>query len=178
MLVLTFERCEENIAKVGMRRNNVEFRYKHIEAALADVLNVPQKKMGAFRARIRHLRNIGLPQLPKPGSGQQIAYTRRHALEIILALRLQDIGQAPQAAADQAQMIVRQSPHQIDLSAAHKLGDMYAAVQPGAMPVTLAYGRKSLAEVLDRAPVAFSLVNVSACARELDDALNRESARD
>ena len=56
-------------------------------------MNVKPKDIGAFRGRLRHLRNIGLPRLPKIGSGRAIDYSDRQALEMLLALELEDAGQ-------------------------------------------------------------------------------------
>jgi hypothetical protein len=77
----------------------MEMRYKQVEAALATSLDVKPNKTAALRARILYLRKLGLPKLPKVGSGQQIDYTERNALEILLALLLERGGQAPELAA-------------------------------------------------------------------------------
>jgi len=74
-------------------------RYKQVEAALAASLGVKPNKRAALRARILYLKKLGLPKLPKVGSGQQIDYTERNALEILLALLLERGGQAPELAA-------------------------------------------------------------------------------
>lgn len=87
------------------------YRYRHIETALATVFKILPEGMGAFRARLRHLRNIGVPELPKPGSGEQIEYTRGHAIEILLALELEALGVSPRHAAAHAKMHVEQVGH-------------------------------------------------------------------
>ena len=161
----------------------MELRYKHIEAALAEVMNVKPKDMGAFRARLRHLRNIGVPRLPNPGSGQPIGYSRRQALELLIALELEKVGQAPKKvalladsimqnkAALVAGTIVRQTPY-----GTYKGRDCYATVSEFRPEVTLAFGLKAFSELMKSAPDVFLVINVSACVRKLDPALTRALA--
>ena len=151
----------------------MEFRYKHIEAALADVASVKPTDMGAFRARLRHLRNIGLPQLPNPGSGQPIAYSRRQALEMLLAVELEKVGQAPKSAALLAQSIIRQAPY-----GQHEGKDCYVTLSEVRPGYTMAYGRSGLSKMMAKAPPVLLTINVSACVRNLDPALNRALAAD
>jgi hypothetical protein len=79
-------------------RSGAGYRYRHVEAALATVFEIKPDEIGAFRGRLRHLRNIGAPELPKPGSGQQIEYTREHVVEVMLAVELATLGVAPRHA--------------------------------------------------------------------------------
>src|SRR5437660_355977 len=101
-----------------------ELRYQHVEAALVEVGKIAPADLGAFRARLRHLRNIGLPRLPKTGSGQHITYTRRQALEMMIAVELEKVGQTPRRAALLATSIVRQSPY-----GRHNGKDCYVMIQ-------------------------------------------------
>jgi hypothetical protein len=76
-----------------------EFRYVHVEAALAQVLSVPSEKRLAFAARIRHLRNIGIPRgLSKPGSGQKIGYHGWQVMHVLTCLLLELHGHSPASA--------------------------------------------------------------------------------
>jgi hypothetical protein len=77
----------------------MEMRYKQVETAVAASLDVKPSKMAALRARILYLRKLGLPKLPKVGSGAQIDYSERNALEILIALLLERGGQTPKNAA-------------------------------------------------------------------------------
>jgi hypothetical protein len=84
----------------------VALRYGHIEAALAEIMKIEPDAAKAFHARLRHLRNIGVPAgLPTPGKGQAIKYTRQHAFEILIALSLQQAGQGPQNAGRTAKYV-------------------------------------------------------------------------
>ena len=149
----------------------MELRYRHVEAALADLAHVKPSGMGAFRAKLRHLRNIGLPQLPNPGSGQPIAYSRHHALEMLLALELEKVGQTPRNAALLAQSIVRQAPY-----GRHDRKDCYVTLSKTVPGYTIVFGLTKLRKTLDKAPAIFLLINVSACVRKLDPALDRALA--
>jgi hypothetical protein len=88
----------------------MDLRYKHVEAALASALGIKAGEMPAFKARLLYLRNMGLPKLSKVGSGQQITYTERHALEILIAILLERGGQSPSMAAQFAKTIVATLP--------------------------------------------------------------------
>jgi hypothetical protein len=149
----------------------MELRYKHIEAALAEVMNIKSEDKGAFRARLRHLRNIGVPPLPNSGSGQPIDYSRRQALELLVALELEKIGQAPKQVALLAGTIVRQSP-----SGKYKGRDCYALISEARPGVTMVFGLRAFAEFMRSAPDVFLVINVSACMRKLDPALTRALA--
>jgi hypothetical protein len=153
------------------RREPVGIQYKHLEGALAEVLDIKADKMPAFRARLRHLRNIGLPKLPTPGSGQQIQYTRRQGLEMLIALELEGVGQAPKSAAALALSIVRQSPY-----GQHEGKDYFVAIAPSQKGYTISASPEAMSELMAKAEPVLSLVNVSACVRKLDDALSRRIA--
>ena len=76
-----------------------DWRYGHVEAALARLHGVPEERVKAFRARIRHLRNVGIPQLPAAGSGRHIQYTRDHVAELYVGLELLHCLWSPQGVA-------------------------------------------------------------------------------
>jgi hypothetical protein len=151
----------------------VELRYKHVEAALAAVCQVPRKGMGAFRARLRHLRNIGLPRLPTPGSGQRIAYSPRQALEMLLALEIENAGHSPQNAAWIVPSIVRQSPY-----GQHEGKDCYIVMTDPNSAYTRAFGLEQLTEALETAPALVLIINVSKYVRKVETALERASRAD
>ena len=143
-------------------------RYKHVEAALAEVANAKPKDIGAFRAKLRHLRNIGLPRLPSPGSGQPIAYSRQQALEMLLAMELGKMGQAPKSAVLLAQSIARQAPY------GQRAGkDCYVTLSAAEPRYTTAFGLSGLSKMMATAPDVCLIINVSACVRKLDGALDR-----
>jgi hypothetical protein len=155
-------------------------QYNYLEKALAQVMNIKASKMGAFRARLRHLRNIGLPQLPNPGSGQPIDYTRRQALELMVALELEKLGQSPRTVAMNAESIVRQSPYErhAEKSPIRKRTeqDCYVFVNTEQPGYTIIYGLRDVATVIKRQPDAFLVINVSGCARRLEAAVNKVMA--
>jgi hypothetical protein len=150
---------------------DVELRYKNIETALIDVAGVEPKAIGSFRARLRHLRNIGLPKLPASGSGTHITYSRRQALEILIAVQLENIGHKPHSAAILAGSIVRQSPH-----GQHERRDCYvipSAPTENRDEYKIMYGVEGVSKFMRASPDIFTVVNVSALVRRLDMALHR-----
>jgi hypothetical protein len=143
------------------------FQYRHIEAALAALMRINRKSIKAFRAKLRHLRNIGVPRLPSSGSGRPIEYSRRHALELMIALELEKLGQSPRTVALNAPSIVRQSPY-----GQHEGQDCYVVIyedKPGYI-ITAAEG---FPEFMTKAPDVFTVINVSGCVRRLDAALDQ-----
>jgi hypothetical protein len=89
-------------------RGAERLRYSNIEDALARVLRVTSDQAGAFRGRIRHLRNIGVPDVQHPGHGRAANYSALDALEILIALRLHSLGVAPRLIAQMARRIMLQ----------------------------------------------------------------------
>jgi hypothetical protein len=84
------------------------YRYGQVEAALAKVAELEPDEMSAFRGRLRHLRNIGCPELPKVGSGQPVEFSREAAIEMMLALELAALGIAPRHAARAAKYYAKE----------------------------------------------------------------------
>jgi hypothetical protein len=80
-------------------RQEVAFQYKYVELALANAFGVEPLDLPAFRARLRHLRNLGVPAIPRPGTGHTIAYGRSHAIQMLVALELELLGLPPKLAA-------------------------------------------------------------------------------
>ncbi len=81
------------------RAREQTYQYKHLELALANVFGVPKRDLPAFRARIRHLRNLGVPPISKLGSGQRVRYTRSDVIQLMIALEVELLGLPPQLAA-------------------------------------------------------------------------------
>jgi hypothetical protein len=84
------------------------FRYGTIEKALAEVFRVKPDQMSAFRGRLRHLRNINCPEVPKTGSGQPVEFTREQAIEILIAIELGTLGIAPRHVVEAAKFYARE----------------------------------------------------------------------
>jgi hypothetical protein len=76
---------------IGMTRN---FTYAEVESAMATALEMLPNKRPAFAARLRHLRNLGLPKT-RPGSGQRVSYSRADAEQMFFALLLEGLGCSP-----------------------------------------------------------------------------------
>lgn len=76
------------------------YRYADIEAAVAGSQRIPDEGLGAFRARLRHLRNQGVPDVPRPGKGRAVHYTLHHAAQLAFALELEAISVPPHQVAE------------------------------------------------------------------------------
>jgi hypothetical protein len=86
-----------------------DLRYKRVEEALSRTFKVPEASLGAFRARLRNLRNMGIPNLPKSGSGTKIDYSRDQVIEILIALELSRLGIAPRYVGDIAKKVLERA---------------------------------------------------------------------
>ena len=82
-------------------------QYSQFEKALAAIYSVKEKNLGAFRARLRHLRNLGVPDIPKRGSGNVFIYKTSDILAASVALELQSLGSAPAVSAELATFALR-----------------------------------------------------------------------
>jgi hypothetical protein len=153
-------------------RQRIEVRYEQVEEALAEVMNITPKGIGAFRGRLRHLRNIGSPRLPKTGSGRAIDYSRQHALEMLLALELQRLGQTARRAALLAGSMVRQTPY-----GQFHGKDCFVCCQAHSKEYVTAFGLDVFMKMMESAPYTFLVINISACVRKLETALGNANSR-
>ena len=78
----------------------LDLRYGDVERAMVHAFRIGDGDLKAFRARIRHLRRRGVPDLPQTGSGRQIAYTVDHVRALYMGLRLNQVGMAPEQIGD------------------------------------------------------------------------------
>ena len=78
----------------------LDLRYGDVERAMVHAFRIGGGDVKAFRARIRHLRRRGVPDLPQTGSGRQLTYTLDHMRALYLGLRLNQVGMAPEQIGD------------------------------------------------------------------------------
>jgi hypothetical protein len=70
--------------------------YRDIESVLAELHGVtPDDRGGAFRSRLRVLRDMGVPRVDKPGRGSRVSYKFSDLWEMHLALLLERFGLPP-----------------------------------------------------------------------------------
>ena len=81
-------------------------QYSEFEKQLVDIFKVRKKDLRAFQARLRHLRNLGVPNVPKRGSGNTAVYKTIDVLTAFTALALQGLGSSPSISADVARSAV------------------------------------------------------------------------
>jgi hypothetical protein len=157
-----------------------KYRYRHAEAALASVFGVEADELGAFRGRLRHLRNIGVPDIPKSGSGRQIEYSRQSIIEMMLALEFEAMGVAPRYAARYAKHYIKEfapdpdHPARFDMilvTNPHPFRFPWAAISAQSTSTWREWLLTK--EVLSN---RFAIVNVAQSVAVLDDALRSISA--
>lgn len=69
--------------------------YRGFEATLAKLHGVTADGMSAFRARLRVLRSMGVPKLPRVGKGARVKFSRAEIADVHLALTLGESGLPP-----------------------------------------------------------------------------------
>ena len=69
--------------------------YRYVEAILAKLHGVTGDGMGAFRARLRVLRSMGVPKLPLVGRGARQKFSGADLADLHLALTLGEFGLPP-----------------------------------------------------------------------------------
>lgn len=69
--------------------------YRTVEAILADLHNIRPEALGAFRSRLRVLRDMGVPNVSRPGKGARVAYELYDLWEAHLGLHLETFGLPP-----------------------------------------------------------------------------------
>ncbi len=176
-------------------RADEQLRYADIEQALIAVLRVPEKGLGAFRGRVRHLRDLGVPHfLPPVGRGTQNDYSSLDALEMLLAFRLGKLNVPPALAAPFAYKIMMEYWYGAAAEARGELGDLFAFIFPSDTPpedlsklgtpssgmdpeknppVLFARGANALADAERFLPQEFTRINVSSWARAIFTTLER-----
>ena len=153
-----------------------DLRYKHMEFALAEVLKIQPEQLPAFRARLRHLRNIGM-FFEKPGKGSHASYTGDNALELLLTLQLNIMGYSPAAAAAYTAHVMKELPDNF-LSDNYK-GNIFAIIftEGGNLNVDfeikgdIYYGNEQLKIGIQFAPPAFSIIKITDMGKALANML-------
>jgi hypothetical protein len=86
---------------------SIPMQYGQFEEALVRMFSIKEANMGAFRARLRHLRRLGIPNIPKQGSGNTAIYKPKDLVITFVALALQTLGSAPTISAQIAKFSAR-----------------------------------------------------------------------
>lgn len=157
----------------------MSLRYKHVESALAEALEVKPDEMGAFRARLRHLRNLGSSKLPTPGSGRRIAYREDQVFTMLIALELEEVGSAPRSAAAIANSIVRVDGSLRNVLRSTDGADIRIVVTPTSERQWTELGPETTIDqfLAEKGLLGVSVLNLSQCARTLDRALRDAKAQ-
>jgi hypothetical protein len=82
-------------------------QYGQFEEALVKIFSIGEANLDAFRARLRHLRSLGVPNIPKLGSGNTAIYRRKDLVVTFVALALETLGSTPTISAQIAKFSAR-----------------------------------------------------------------------
>jgi hypothetical protein len=82
-------------------------QYGQFEEALVHMFSIDEERLGAFQARLRHLRGLGIPNIPKRGSGNTVYYREKDLLATFVALAVQTLGSTPTVSAQIANFSTR-----------------------------------------------------------------------
>jgi hypothetical protein len=187
------ERDPDHRRAMDRRRSTETRRYPEIEAAIAKVQGIRPDEASAFTARIRHLRNLGLPtDAPHPGHGRAAYYCSLDALQILIALRLHRLGVSPKIIVPLAYKIMLHFWLDEADEMEGKLEDLYVFIfpsdahpeeflkfgvpageklKPENPPVPFVRGLDHMPKIEPLLPREFTRINVSAWARDLYAAL-------
>jgi hypothetical protein len=167
-----------------MQDNASTFSYGEVEEILARVFRSTAEERPKLRARLRHLRNIGVPDLPRPGSGVKLSYTERQAFEMLIALGLELVGQTPRRAAQLSKdIIVKWYAYELEKETPSGIVIVSPESEPmeikerfpetvGPALLTQAWfmmGETSLPFEDSDIPMIYSLINVGVCWRRLKE---------
>jgi hypothetical protein len=155
-----------------------EYAYGEVEAAIAEVLAVKAENIGTLRARLRALRGIGVPMLPKPGSGRRIVYSPLMAFEMLLTLELDYAGFPPRVAVKAVPTILDERLYSLGRPGEDK-EEHYVIVETPERggQLFVARGDEALLRMIkDYASDSFILLKISAMLRKLNAALERATA--
>jgi hypothetical protein len=74
------------------------FSYGEAETLLASLHEVPPEHQHlAFRARLKHLKKLGIPLGSSPGKGKKVRYTSEQIYQWAFCLQLEELGISPSA---------------------------------------------------------------------------------
>jgi hypothetical protein len=174
-----FDEIEDLMQAIRMnlqQLESAELLYGDIEIALIRTLGIKLERIDAFRARLRHMRNLGVPSVPKVGSGRKIMFSYSQALEMLITVALEHGGYTPRVAVVAGPGIVRMYADQ-----AKKIeGDIWVAVPPAEAdnPVCAFGSHEQLHEMekLKTLPPLYFRMNLSRLIRQFEWALVKKAS--
>jgi hypothetical protein len=111
------------------------FTYAQVETALAGLFHAEDVVRTTFRARLKHLRKLGIPQ-KTPGKGARIRYTPPDVFQLLIALELSEFGIDPHLVVDIVQRDWARKGNiwkAIDLAQRFPGDDFHVAIRAGFM---------------------------------------------
>ncbi len=104
--------------------------YKTFELILAKLHRVEEKDVGAFRSRLRVLRDMGVPAVQRPGKGSRVDYKFDDVWEAHFGLLLQEFGLPPLCVKALSGDPVRSTLEGEDLQSTDLAHDLWAWILP------------------------------------------------
>lgn len=74
--------------------------YAQVLAILSDLHMISDDGLPAFKARLRRLQSVGIPQGANTGKGQRVQYSFEMIIELVIAIEFMQAGLTPQALAE------------------------------------------------------------------------------
>lgn len=150
-------------------------KYGAMLRATAAASNVEPNDMPAFEARVRNMRKFGVPDVKFVRSGIAAEYGREDAVELLLTLKLQRLGQAPKASVRAARSIMRLCDMFPASDAEHEFIAFESAYQKD---YWLLAGRAAVLEFFTAPPLGFTCLDVTGTIQALDRALGTPAPSD
>jgi hypothetical protein len=156
-----------DISSQGVYFVRMSYENGQVEAALARTCGIADEDRAAFRARLRHLRNLGIPKIEKVGSGKRAQFSKSDAIMMGMALELSSLGVKPRFLVHLAELAIKQ-PGAVDPPPKGEIRDVYLIIsKQGHIAYTLK-GMLALATQMSSISVpSFIVMNLSGIAREV-----------
>lgn len=151
------------------------YKYGAVLRATAAASNVKPEAMPAFEARVRRMRALGVPPVKFVRSGIAGDYSRENAIELLLTLEAQRLGQAPKASV----MVARSIMGQCNMfPASDDEHEFVAFERADQKDYWVLAGRAAVLEWFETPPRGFTCLNVTATIQALDAALGTPDPTD
>ena len=160
-----------------VKKNRAGLRYGEVEAVLASMFCIYPGDLKAFRAKLRHMRNIGIPSgLGEPGKGAVLRFSKQQVLEMLISLDLQDSGWAPYDTSSSAKEMA-QAWKDEQFSGAEVYGVMGRHIVGNALAqkfqLVICKGTQKAIDMITQDHMArlSTIINITASAKALDEQL-------
>ena len=163
-----------------VNKKRAGLRYGEVEAVLVSIFCISEGDLKAFRAKLRHMRNIGIPcGLGEPGKGAVLRFSKQQVLEMLISLDLQYSGWSPYDTSSYAKEMAQAWKAEQDFGTGE--GNLYAVMGRRIVPnaliekvgLVVCKGTEEAVEMItqDRMSRLSTIINITASAKALDEKL-------